>query len=542
MTLALAVTACVPGQRRGEGTQALAVPLVNLMQHCRLLLMVSLLASCLPGEERGVNSPCDLSHPCRSFLSCSTQGVCEIKEAGPDGSADAASADAAVDGRPVVDAVADAVTLGRDAALVSVPDGGNVGDATSSISLTCKTIGDMRPPSPVRMSQTIICHDESRLCDLLRGTAAWPTNTIPVCVVDDDFGSFPDALVNSIKAAVESTWGRWLPITFTGWERCACAPAGTIALLSGSGLAAEAAAGFSNDVAVPVRLAATDEDLSQRVAFAFGRALGVVYFADFGPVTAREILRGQRVYGLKPAGSLVDTRGRCLKNAGGAPVVTTCEEQLEYAWLFDASGKVISTVDPYPCLTMVGSGPAIAMGSCGSEQALKVPMVEAQWRALGNMCVKAQSASIGATMVVNACDEIDALSKWDFLPGQFAIRLFNTNLCVSSPSNVRLGDRPDLRPCTFDKSQRFVFERGHVLGDASLCFNVGGGKPVDGQSLIFWNGCHHASLDEDKIFFVRGRMRTAQGCLSSATAIAGEVPVYVDSCVSSPSNLWEYRW
>jgi hypothetical protein len=281
-----------------------------------------------------------------------------------------------------------------------------------------------------------------------------------------------------------------------------------------------------------------------------------------GNLSAWDIMGARRKYGLKPPGSLVGMGGLSLNIKGadatpGTPLV---------GWpaFGDANDSWSRPTNALTLQANLPAGARCANVSGGSVSNNFTPLISwtcdvaaqnerfsfggMQWRAMGNMCVQADSASQNSELSLQNCSSSNSLQAWDFFSGDKRIRLFGTNLCVNVPNdNTNLGTRLILWPCNATgpaPNETFVYSKG-AINYKDKCFDVLGGTTTTGNKIGLWDGCGAVPLAWDKQFSIRGRVKVMGQCLNIQGAINREAqPIGAYPCASSMAinEDWEYFW
>jgi FG-GAP-like repeat/Stigma-specific protein, Stig1 len=164
-----------------------------------------------------------------------------------------------------------------------------------------------------------------------------------------------------------------------------------------------------------------------------------------------------------------------------------------------------------------------------------------EWRALGNTCVAAESATAGAHLSIATCDGSD-LQHWDFLEGDQRIKLHSGALCVAVPNgDTTLGTEVTLAVCGQDQ-QTFGFNRGR-LDFSGACLNVLGGTAAAGSRIGLSNGCTNDPVPRGSQFSLSGQITCLGQCITMGGPPELAVAIGMSPCVpGAPSETWEYFW
>lgn len=265
-----------------------------------------------------------------------------------------------------------------------------------------------------------------------------------------------------------------------------------------------------------------------------------------------DVMGAQRVYGRKPPGSVVGYGGRSAAISGatkvsGTPLISWDSDS---AWHFTWNAARRSGAQPLDLFRAfdgatswywrVVNGAVVSTSTLSSASTF--PRTSMRWKAIGDMCVVASSASAGAGLSIQKCGA-GFQERWDFFqPSAQQIRLSGTNLCVKAPNATpALGDLPALATCasTGSSTQNYNFTTTHnYIRFGNLCLAVFGGFPSAGSAVGLWNGCDFVPQYQHFQFNMTGRLKNGSNC----TAWDGDVSddgraVKVRACQSPPATL-----
>lgn len=276
---------------------------------------------------------------------------------------------------------------------------------------------------------------------------------------------------------------------------------------------------------------------------------------DKATLSAWDILGVRRMYGLKPPRTIAGPRGLAMSIAGGsatigAAIVGAPAQGAEYdKWLAHPVTQQLraSAGGAFRCANVQGgtvsSGltPLISW-SCDSGANEVFHFTGVQWRAMGNMCVGANSNVVGANLSLQACAS-SVLQRWDFFEGGATIRLIDSNLCVQVPNgSTALGTLLRLATCSGASDQSFSKQAGRILwGDK--CFSSFGGTTAVGSKIGLWDGCGAEPPLPNEVFTIWGKVTGLGGqcvTLPDGAPVDG-VQLGMSPCQAPlpPSQSWE---
>ena len=276
-------------------------------------------------------------------------------------------------------------------------------------------------------------------------------------------------------------------------------------------------------------------------------------------LSAWDILGARRLYGMKTPGTIAGHSGLALNIQGASTAIGTpiigwpASLGWHNSWKRPSTSSFLlraMTDSHQRCLNVeggaVGSGftPLVSWECDGAENE-QFHFTGVQWRAMGNRCVRAESAASGSRLSIAPCSATSALHKWDFFEGSRRIRLNGTNLCAGVPGgSTALGTELQLATCSGFASQAFTYANGHILFNSSRCLHVLGGTTATGSRIGLWDGCMSVPPMHSAQFTTRGPVTAMGQCVEmSGTVPFDGIPIGVAPCVSNVARqTWEYTW
>jgi len=273
-------------------------------------------------------------------------------------------------------------------------------------------------------------------------------------------------------------------------------------------------------------------------------------------LSAGDVMGAQRVYGRKPAGSVIGYGGRSVainggQKAAGTPLISW---ENSSAWHFIWSAGRLSNssvLDLFSAFdgtsswywkavngAVVTATPAQVQDGSG----VKFPRSNMRWKAIGDMCVVATDAAVNASLKIQKCGASNLKERWDFYqPNTQQIRLTGTNLCVQASSgNPPLGELPKLQACasTGSSSQNFSFRTHNYIRMGSVCLAVFGGFPQAGSDVGLWDGCDAAPQLQHFQFNLTGRLKNSGQCAAwNGNASENGRALQVRACEPPPAPI-----
>lgn len=272
-----------------------------------------------------------------------------------------------------------------------------------------------------------------------------------------------------------------------------------------------------------------------------------------------DILGARRVYGLKAPGMIAGRNNLCANIFGGSTgeganiVGWPCEGfSWNQQWRRDNNSLLLKAQlgSTTRCLNVkggvVGTGftPLVSWSCNEAFTNEQMRLRGMDWRAMGNRCMQAASASQSSEIFLHSCTN-GPLQKWDFFEKDRRIRLSGTNLCVNVPNaNTADGTKLILWPCSTGtpfSNEVFTFANGRIMF-GTKAFNIAGGTQADGNRLVLWPPASGAPHHNEQ-FTVSGQIRVLGQCLDMSDSAAPDGgQLGVRACSSSATQVWEYWW
>jgi hypothetical protein len=430
----------------------------------------------------------------------------------------------------------------------------------------------------------------------------WPLGEVPVCypattTARADFATFAPRVRN----AVENSWQRVARLHFSGWGTCGSDTRATVVVNFIDTATANSGVGWNANGSVQVNLGVQRADFDAASIHEFGHVLGFGHemrrpdFVDLvgtgcaetdgigntlgtdadpqsimaatgycqnnTQLSAWDVIGVQRAYGRKPGGSIVGLGGRCVNiegasSASGARLVAyPCTGGSNDVWSYWSGSRQLSAAvaGVLRCAKVNGTvsswaSTPLVSAICDSLSSQKYSFTGVRWRGIGNMCVVATSASVGATLQLQPCGSRPATERWDVMNGDDRARLSGTSLCVSVPGGAAtLGNPLTLEACRIPAStpEKLGFSpRTGLVRFQNLCASVMGGKPTAGSAIALWDGCASAPFLDHSLFHLSGPIKQQAQCLDLLGGRSYDgAPLGVYPCVAgAPNEEWEFYW
>lgn len=397
----------------------------------------------------------------------------------------------------------------------------------------------------------------------------WPSD-VPVCFVP---GENTEGMQDVIRDEVESTWGRYGRVQFTGWDTCEDGATGVVIEFledCRARLGSQVALGYPGDGAASrvgfcrtyrdargaLKHMDQDEALTRFMArHQFGHVFGRVDDALEPTVMVRgiehpgaetilltpwDLAYFRMFYGGKYENTLVTTSGRCLAVVDSHIEPTRCTNEASQWWI-PALDSVLSFADPVEnlCVGITEEG-AVDVTICSQRhEEVLWKMGHARWSLPGG-CVAPRSypPEPGDSLFVADCAPVgDETQSWYFevfesVPSAgyaTRIQLSDSGLCATLPGGVSAGGMvPVLEPCgELGQADQVFFLRGPGeigFADASthLCLTW----DLLAYDIYLWT-CGFNSRRNN--FLVSGAIEGSNGLVLSVTpddedAVVGAVP------------------
>jgi hypothetical protein len=410
----------------------------------------------------------------------------------------------------------------------------------------------------------------------------WPSD-VPVCFVP---GESTAAMQDLIRDEVESTWGRYGGVQFTGWGTCEEGAAGVIIEFLEDcrvRLGSQVTLGYpGDDEASHVGFCRTyrdargdlkrmdqDEALTRFMArHQFGHVFGRVDEEAPGSVMVRGIEHPgaetigfapfdysffRMFYGGKHTHSLVTTSGRCLGLVDSHIEPTRCADEAPQWWI-PALDSVFNFSDPDEdlCVGITEEG-AVDVTICSDRHSeVSWKMGHAQWSLPGG-CVAPRSypPAPGDSLLVAKCAPVgDETQSWYFEVFEAVegvgyatrIQFSDSGLCTTFPGGVSAGGMvPLLEPCgeLGQVDQTFFVRLPGEIAFADeythLCLNW----DLVGSEIYLWY-CGFYSLKNN--FVVSGAIESSNGLVLSVTPDDEDAVVRAVARTGAPGREQIFDW
>lgn len=274
----------------------------------------------------------------------------------------------------------------------------------------------------------------------------WPGATIPVCIEPSDTTDADDQTwVGFVRDEVDSTWGRYAGIRFSGWDACGKDATGVrLTLLEPEEICRDELGGIDrvgypgSTERVEVKLCGSYYDARDRVQSPDERIKRLIARHEFGhvlgfddlwtqfsetefmargidmrlvyPFTMKYVGLLQTAYGRKPSGAFVDRRGRCL-DANGA-FVAECNGSASQ--IVRPENGQLKNPDSGLCLTLDDQDSSVRFATCAAnaeaDPAQAFRPSATQVRGFGAACLGAKRDQV----VLEECPPFGAAATlWD---------------------------------------------------------------------------------------------------------------------------------
>jgi hypothetical protein len=257
-----------------------------------------------------------------------------------------------------------------------------------------------------------------------------------------------------------------------------------------------------------------------------------------------DIKGAHRAYGPKPVGALVAANGRCLALSDNGVWNDLC-------FGFDNDALRLTTTQggaayeefasaylPWDlCVRRLPNGNVSSVG-CELDVGEGFAMSNTRLRGLGGLCVVATSNSAGAPLATALCGTEPKLERWEVSPSE--IRLAGTSLCATSANPIPDVDTSVvLQECGTAPELQTVRMRDGRIRLQWLCFDVRGGFPIPGSTIVLWNSCPW-DLDNDEFYFSGAvTSKSKDYCL---TVDPSNGAITAPSCNDSVDQEWDYHF
>ncbi|RYZ17032.1 MAG: hypothetical protein EOO70_03035 [Myxococcaceae bacterium] len=458
---------------------------------------------------------------------------------------------------------------------------------------------------------------------MCHATPTWPGGNIPVCWTSASAKA--DLAALEVRAAIEESWGRAADIRITGWDDiCASGGVGSnpykvvLSFNNIPNIPGYASTGYTSTSSVA--LSKAHPNIAWAARYLFGHVLGFedenrhpnatttcgaspttctipgdVYDSasvmvrcttTFGDLSTGDVLGVQKLYGRKPARSLVGLGGRCLSVQGGSTTLNTglinsdcgasnANDKWEYSSSSATSGTQLlrafgNTVPGASdrCAAIWGGNPStsgtnLVTWTCpptAANQAFRFEGVK--WVVDGNRCVQAYNGNLK----VASCDQFN--TDWNFLPNH-TIQIASASLpntCVQVGALFNNAAPVTMQNClapgsaNFD-SQQFRFDGG-LIRSVDLVDNYGSlygdfilqaqsGYPSSTGSIIRFQQKPTGYPIPRQLFHLSGPIHTVNNAGSFDTPFCMDVAydnftngnhVVSYSCTGARNQKWQYYW
>jgi hypothetical protein len=184
--------------------------------------------------------------------------------------------------------------------------------------------------------------------------------------------------------------------------------------------------------------------------------------------------------------------------------------------------------------------------ACNQSEGQRFEAKNVQWRAEGNMCVSAS----GGQVILEFCSGKPA-QQWNFWdvdpatePTWDMIQYAPTGQCVTMQTQTgAMHEEALLAACSSsDPRQHFTLLGDGFIGYGSLCLDVLGGEPIEGEHIGTWSGCRNPVTFNSQ-FWISGNFKNAGQCLSTQPMAGYFGKLGVESCaLGNPNQTWDFHF